>query len=94
MSGALAERVFAHKITKAGFTDLTVLERRRFSIDDAGRYPLFTDDLIELMRELLPRDRHDDVATSVTLTARKPDHRDPDHRDPDHRDPEDREDAR
>lgn len=104
MSGALAERVFAHKITKVGFTDLTILERRRFSIDDAGRYPLFTDDLIELMRELLPPDRHDDVATSVTLTARKPDDRGPgdrgpgahgpDHRDPDHRDPEDREDAR
>ncbi len=72
MSGALAERVFAHKITKIGFTDLTILERRRFSIDDAARYPLFTDELIELMRELLPAEQHDEVATCVTLTARKP----------------------
>jgi arsenite methyltransferase len=54
VSGALAERVFAHKITKVGFTDLVVHERRSFSIDDASRYPLFTDDLLELMRELLP----------------------------------------
>ena len=72
MSGALAERVFAHKIRKIGFTELTILERRRFSIDDASRYPLFTDELIALMRGLLPADRHDEVATAITLTARKP----------------------
>lgn len=72
MSGALAERVFAHKITKIGFRDLTVVDRRRFSIDDAARYPLFTDELITLMRELLPPDSHDEVATAITLVARKP----------------------
>lgn len=72
MSGALAERVFAHKIDKIGFTDLQIIDRRRFSIDDAARYPLFTGDLIELMRELLPAEQHDDVATAVTLTAHKP----------------------
>ena len=72
MSGALAERVFAHKITKTGFVDLEVLGRRRFSIDDAARYPLFTDELIDLMRRLLPPDRHDDVATAITLAAHKP----------------------
>ncbi|MDX1621911.1 MAG: hypothetical protein R3320_13015 [Nitriliruptorales bacterium] len=68
----MAERVFAHKITKIGFTDLEILDRRRFSIDDAARYPLFTDELIELMRELLPEEQHDEVATSITLVARKP----------------------
>lgn len=71
MSGALAERVFAHKIDKIGFTDLEILDRRRFSIDDAARYPLFTQDLIELMRDLLPAEQHDDVATAITLTAHK-----------------------
>lgn len=72
MSGALAERVFAHKITGVGFTDLRIVGRRRFSIDDAARYPLFTDELIRTMREELPADQHDEVATAITLTARKP----------------------
>lgn len=75
MSGALAERVFAHKMTKIGFTEVTVHERRRFGIDDAARYPLFTEELIELMRELLPPARHSEVATSITLTAHRPDRR-------------------
>jgi arsenite methyltransferase len=72
VSGALAERVFAHKIEKVGFTEPVVHERRDFSIDDAARYPLFTEDLIELMRELLPAARQRQVAASVTLTAHKP----------------------
>lgn len=71
MSGALAERVFARKIANVGFADLTVLERRRFSIDDAACYPLFTEELVELMRELIPPERHGDVATAVTLVAHR-----------------------
>jgi arsenite methyltransferase len=74
VSGALAERDFVHKIEKIGFTDLAILERRPFSIDDAESYPLFTPDLIELMRELIPPDQQDEVATVVTLTATKPQH--------------------
>ncbi len=72
MSGALAERVFADKVEKVGFTDLAIIERRPFGIDDVARIPLFTPDLIELMRDLLPVEQHDQVAVSVTLTARKP----------------------
>ncbi len=74
MSGALAERVFAKKVRKAGFTDQAVVARRPFSVDEAERYPMFTPDLIELMRELLPPETHDDLATVVTLVARRPDH--------------------
>ncbi len=73
MSGALAERVFATKLENVGFTDLAIVERRPFGLDDAARYPLFTPDLIEMMRELLPVDRQDEVAVGVTLTATKPD---------------------
>jgi len=72
VSGALAERVFADKVEKVGFTDLAIIERRPFGIDDVARIPLFTPDLIELMRDLLPVEQHDQVAVSVTLTARKP----------------------
>lgn len=72
MSGALAERVFAHKLRKVGFTGLTVVERRPFGIADAARYPLFTAEVIALMHDLLPPERRDEVATGVTFTARKP----------------------
>jgi arsenite methyltransferase len=73
VSGALAERVFAHKLAKVGFTGLVVRERRPFGLEDAARYPLFTTDLIELMRTLLPPERQAEVAVAVTVTARKPD---------------------
>lgn len=72
MAGALAERVFATKLENVGFTDLTILDRRPFSIDDAAAYPLFTPDLIELMRTLLSPERQAEVATVITLTARRP----------------------
>lgn len=48
------------------------MDRQPFGIDDAEAYPLFTDDLIELMRELVPVERHDRIATTITLTAHKP----------------------
>ena len=72
MSGALAERVFAHKLENVGFTDVTVHERRPFSLEDAARYPLFTPDLIELMDQLLPPDQKHQVAIAITLTATLP----------------------
>jgi hypothetical protein len=72
VSGALAERVFAHKLQKVGFTDLNVLERRPFGLGDAARYPLFTPEVITLMEERLSPERRDEVAVAVTLTARRP----------------------
>lgn len=73
MGGALAERVFATKLENVGFVDLRVIDRRPFSIDEAEDYPLFTDDLLELMRTLIPAERHARIATVLTLTARRPD---------------------
>ncbi|HUG32779.1 MAG TPA: hypothetical protein VMM14_07800 [Acidimicrobiia bacterium] len=70
MSGALAERVFVSKMEKLGFTEIEVVERVPFGIEEAAVYPLFGDDLIELMRELIPESRHHSIATSVTVTAR------------------------
>lgn len=72
MAGALAERVFVEKIKGVGFAEPEIHQRRRFSIDDAARYPLFTPDLIARMRQLLTPELQDEVAISVTLTARKP----------------------
>jgi hypothetical protein len=70
VSGALTERDFVRKLEKAGFTDVDIVERTPLSVADCGLYPLFTEDLLALMRTLLPRDQHDRVATAIVLRAR------------------------
>ena len=75
MAGALAERVFAEKLGRAGFVDVWVGGHRPTSIDEASLYPLFTDDVIRLMRATIPKERHDHVATAVIVKARKPESR-------------------
>ena len=73
MAGALAERVFAEKLERAGFVDVWVGGHHPQSIDEASQYPLFTEEVIALMRAALPSEQHDHVATSVIVKARKPD---------------------
>lgn len=73
MAGALAERVFAEKLGRAGFVDVWVGGHRPLGIDEASQYPLFTDEVIATMRRTIPPDRHDHVATSVIVKARRPD---------------------
>lgn len=72
MSGAMAERVFARKLEKAGFEGVWIGERIPFGIDQAALYPLFTPEIIELMRRLIPAERQGSVAVSVIAKARKP----------------------
>lgn len=72
MSGALAERVFVTKLSRVGFAEIEVRERFAFGLDQTAGYPLFTPDLVELMRRLLPPEKHGEVATSVIITAAKP----------------------
>ena len=69
MAGALTERDFVEKLVRARFADITVHERRPVSIDDLTLYPLFTDELIELMRKLIAPERQGAVATAIVLTA-------------------------
>jgi hypothetical protein len=47
------------------------MDRRPFSIDDCAMFPLFTPELIELMRQLIPAERQHCVATSVIVRTRK-----------------------
>jgi hypothetical protein len=68
----MAERVFAAKLEGAGFTDVWVGGHRPSGIEEASYYPLFTEEVIELMRKTLPAERHDHVATGVVVKARKP----------------------
>lgn len=48
-------------------------EELPFGIEDCARYPLFTPELLDLMRRLIPRERWAHVARSVIFTARRPD---------------------
>jgi arsenite methyltransferase len=69
VAGALTERDFVDKLEQAGFGGITVHHREPCSIDDLTLYPLFTEELIGLMRTLIPPDRQDSVATAIVLTA-------------------------
>lgn len=71
MAGALTERDFVEKLEKAGFGQIEVHTREPVSVDDLALYPLFTPELIQLMRTLMPAERQAAVATSVVITARR-----------------------
>jgi arsenite methyltransferase len=71
VAGALTERDFVEKLAKAGFDQIAVRHREPVSVDDLSLYPLFTDEIIELMRTLIPVDRRRAVATSVVVTAER-----------------------
>lgn len=68
----MAERVFARKLEKVGFTDVEIFGHRPMSIDDVARFPLYPQELIELMRRLMPPSQQAEVATSVIFRARRP----------------------
>jgi hypothetical protein len=71
VAGALTERDFVEKLERAGFGEIQVHQREPVSIDDLALYPLFTTELIELMRRLIPPERQAAVATAVVITARR-----------------------
>jgi hypothetical protein len=68
----MAERVFARKMERVGFTEISIGEHRPFGIEQAAIFPLFTNEVIRLMRELIPPQRADAVAISVIVKGRKP----------------------
>jgi SAM-dependent methyltransferase len=69
VAGAMAEDDFVHRLDKAGFTDIEIVHREPLSIDDCALYPLFTDHVIGLMRQLIPPDKHAAVAVSIVIRA-------------------------
>jgi hypothetical protein len=68
----VAERVFAKWLGKAGFTEIDIAHQQWLGIDDLERYPLFTPELLDLMRRAIAPKRHNALARSMTFTARKP----------------------
>jgi hypothetical protein len=47
-----------------------VLRREPISIDDFALYPLFDDELLALMRRLIPPEKHHAVGIAVIVRAR------------------------
>lgn len=66
----MAERDFVEKLRRVGFTAIEIVCRQPFGIHEAGQYPLFTEDLVALMRRTIPEDKQQEVATSVVVKAR------------------------
>jgi arsenite methyltransferase len=72
VAGALTERDFVTKLEKAGFVEVEIVERSPMGVDDCALYPLFTPDLLDLMRRLIPPERQGEVGVAVVLRARLP----------------------
>jgi len=69
VAGALAEDDFKQKLERAGFDDVAVVHREPLSIDDCALYPLFSNHVIRLMRQLIPTEKHHAVAVAVVIRA-------------------------
>jgi hypothetical protein len=61
-----------HSLQRAGFANVWVGGHRPFGIEDAALMPLFTHEVIEVMRRTISVDRQDRVATAVIVKATKP----------------------
>lgn len=72
ISGALSERVLQRKLERAGLTDVAISGHLPLSIDHLALYPLFSAEVIELMRQLIPAEGQDRVAVAVVIKATKP----------------------
>ena len=60
------------KLDRAGLVDVEMSERSMLTLDDVALYPLFTPEVLSLMRRVLPDDTRQHIATSVIVRARKP----------------------
>jgi SAM-dependent methyltransferase len=72
IAGALAEEDFVRRLDKAGFSGIEVLRREPLSIDDCALYPLFSTEVIQLMKHLIPPEKHQTVAVSIVIRAHLP----------------------
>lgn len=72
LSGALSEIALYRGLRRAGFHDVAIERLNDFGIDECALYPLFSDELLALLRTLVPAARQDSIAASVVVRARKP----------------------
>ena len=72
LSGAMSETALYKGLRRAGFRDVGIEPLDDFGIEECALYPLFNDDLLGLLRRLVPTERHHRIARSVFVGARKP----------------------
>ena len=72
LSGALSEVALYKGLRRAGFREVGITPLHPFGIAECALYPLFNDELLSLLRDRVPAERHDRIAASVFVTARKP----------------------
>lgn len=72
LSGALSEVALYKELRRAGFREVAIESLEPFGIAECALYPLFTDELLALLRSSLPAERHARIARSVFVRARKP----------------------
>ena len=72
-AGAMAERALLRALGRVGLVDVEVRERHPFGVEDCARFPLFTPELLDVMRATIPPERQPTIATVITVTARQPD---------------------
>ena len=60
------------KFVNVGFEEIVLGERRPFGLDDLRRYPLFSPEFLDFLRQVMPPQRHDELVYGVVVTARKP----------------------
>lgn len=72
LSGALSEKALYRGLRRAGFRAVVIEAVDRFGIDECALYPLFDDALLDLLRTTIPPERHDRIARSVIVRARRP----------------------
>jgi SAM-dependent methyltransferase len=72
LSGALSEKALYKGVRRAGFREVSIEPLEPFGIAECALYPLFGDELLALLFERVPAERHDRIATSVLVRARKP----------------------
>lgn len=72
LSGALSEIALYKGVRRAGFREVAIEPLGPFGIAECALYPLFGDELLALLRARLPVERHDRIAMSVLVSARKP----------------------
>ncbi len=71
-AGAMAEKALLRGLGRVGLVDVTVLERHPFGVEDCARFPLFTPELLAVMRATIPPQQQPTIATAITVTARQP----------------------
>ncbi len=72
IAGAVSERVLVGKLTRTGFVDIEIEQPVTLSLDDVEVYPLFTAEVVALMRRVIPAEVQRSIARSVTVRATWP----------------------